>query len=123
MTDQDRYRDALALLRAAATSEHQHPVYGVLVTPCLHLDWSAVHTFVSSVLDLGMTAEQALADLNDAPALPEASPPTPVEPRLIWDWTPDPKPAGASEVSIHGLEGCEEPPLPFPGVPDQPQGE
>lgn len=98
--DRDRYRDALGTIQAAAalmSSERDSPL-AVLTNRDGELSWSAVHTFVTDVVDLGMTPDAALADLADDPA-------------------------GVQEAIARHPSVPQERPDDIPGVPDQPQGE
>lgn len=96
----DRYRDALVTIQAAAAllSHEQATPLNVLLSDDGDLSWSAVHTFIANVVDLGMTAQAALADLND-------------------------QPAGARDTPNSAPSAPQRYATGIPGVPDPPQGD
>lgn len=100
LAERDRYRDALVTIQNAAawTADSGTTDVAVLVGDDGNLDWSAVHTFVTDVVDLDMTPDAALADLADDPA-------------------------GVQDAIERDPWGAIQRPATLPGVPDQPQGE
>lgn len=69
LDERDRFRDALAVIQRASAllSHEQDNPLNVLLGDTGDLSWSAIHTFVTDVVDLGMSADAALADLTDEP--------------------------------------------------------
>lgn len=97
LAERDRYRDALTTIQAAAallSGEPPSPLFALLADDG-DLSWSAVHTFVTNVIDLGMTPQAALADLTDDPA-------------------------GVQEAMKRHPSAPQERPDALPGVPGQP---